>query len=173
MVELREFALTDVPVLMTWIDGPQEMLTWAGPAFSWPLDVDQLTAYAAEASGQRRIWTAVQHHSGEAVGHASLRLDPAHSSARLGRVLVAPSARGRGVGTAMLVKVLASAFDTGELERVELGVFTHNAAAVRLYERLGFACDRVIRDVEHVEGRPWSAMQMSLARPAPDGPAAT
>lgn len=170
MVELREFALTDAPVLMTWIDGPEALLTWAGPAFSWPLDEDQLTAYAAEATGRRRIWTAVQTGSGEAVGHASLRLDTVHASGRLGRVLVAPGARGRGVGTAMLVKVLTSAFDTFELDRVELGVFTHNTAAIRLYEQLGFVCDHVLRDVEHVEGRPWSAMQMSLTRPAAGAP---
>lgn len=173
MVELREFALIDAPVLMTWIDGPEELLTWAGPAFSWPLDEDQLAAYAREALGQRRIWTAVESGSGEAVGHASLRLDAVHRSGRLGRVLVAPGARGRGVGTAMLEKVLASAFDTLGLHRVELGVFTHNTGAIRLYGRLGFVCDRVLRDVEHVKGRPWSAMQMSLTKPAPGVQAAT
>jgi RimJ/RimL family protein N-acetyltransferase len=73
----------------------------------------------------------------------------------------------------MLVKVLASAFSTLELDRVELGVFTHDTGAIRLYERLGFACDCVLRDVEHVKGRPWSAMQMSLTRPAPGIQAAT
>jgi hypothetical protein len=35
-----------VRVLMTWIDRPQELLTWAGPAFSGPLYEDQLAVYA-------------------------------------------------------------------------------------------------------------------------------
>jgi len=163
----------DALVLMTWIDGPEELLTWAGPAFSWPLDEDQLAAYAGESMGQRRIWTAVESGSDEAVGHASLKLDAVHRSGRLGRVLIAPGARGHGVGTAMLEKVLASAFGALDLHRVELGVFTHNTSAIRLYERLGFVCDRVLRDVEHVNGRPWSAMQMSLTKPAPGVQAAT
>lgn len=167
VVVLREFVLADARMLIDWIDGPERLATWAGPAFSWPLDEAQLAAYAGESTGQRRIWTAVQSGSGEAVGHASLRLDPVHGIGRLGRVLVAPGARGHGVGTAMLDKVLASAFGELELRRVELGVFTHNADAIRLYERLGFVCDRVLRDVEHVKGRPWSAMQMSLTKPAP------
>ena len=51
-----------------------------------------------------------------------------------------------------------------DLRRVELGVFTHNASAVRLYERLSFVCDRVLHDVERVDGRPWCAMQMSVQR---------
>ena len=104
--------------------------------------------------------------SGEAVGHASLRLDADRPSGRLGRVLVAPGARGRGVGAAMLTQVLTQAFGELGLDRVELGVFTHNGTAVRLYERFGFTCDAVLRDVEHINGRGWSAMRMSLHRPA-------
>ena len=65
----------------------------------------------------------------------------------------------------MLTQVLAQAFGELGLERVELGVFTHNGGAIRLYERLGFVCDAVLRDVERVNGRPWSAMRMSVHKP--------
>ncbi|MFD5636666.1 GNAT family N-acetyltransferase [Streptomyces sp. NPDC127077] len=50
------------------------------------------------------------------------------------------------------------------LKRVDLGVFSHNHDAVRLYERLGFRLDRVLSDVEHINGQSWSALQMSLAK---------
>jgi RimJ/RimL family protein N-acetyltransferase len=106
----------------------------------------------------------VDSRSGEAVGHVSLRLDADGLNARLGRVLVAPDARGRGYGAAMLREVLALAFGTLGLHRVELGVFTHNSSAIRLYERLGFVCDHVLHDVERMNGRPWSAMQMSITK---------
>ncbi len=165
VVELREFTRADAVTLLAWVGGPAELLTWAGPAFSWPLDEAQLAAYSREALGVRRIWTAVEPGSGEAIGHASLRVDAVHRRARLGRVLVAPHARGRGLGVAMLTEVLTRAFGSGDVDRVELGVFTHNTRAIRLYERLGFTSDTVLPDVEHVDGRPWSAMQMSLGRP--------
>ena len=167
MVELREFDSADAGLLISWIGGPEELLTWSGPAFRWPLDPGQLGAYAAESVARRRIWTAVDARSGAAVGHASLKLETDRPSGRLGRVLVAPGARGRGVGAAMLTQVLAHAFDELGLARVELGVFTHNGSAIRLYERLGFVCDRVLHDVERVNGRPWCAMQMSVHRPVP------
>ncbi|MFI2204602.1 GNAT family N-acetyltransferase [Streptomyces sp. NPDC020192] len=167
MVELRDFTLADGRLLAAWIDGPVELMTWAGPTFDWPLNDRQLAEYAAESATPRRhTWMAWDPGSGEAVGHASVRVDAALASGRLGRVLVAPQARGRGYGAAMLERVLASAFGELDLERIDLGVFTHNTNAVRLYERLGFVCDRVLPDVEQVAGKSWSAMQMSLQRSA-------
>jgi RimJ/RimL family protein N-acetyltransferase len=169
VIELRKFVLADIGLLTAWIDGPEELMTWA-PVFSWPLEESRLAEYVAESETPgRRIWTAVDSGSGEAVGHVSLKPDEDGRNARLGRVLVSPSARGRGYGAAMLREVLALAFGPLGLHRVELGVFTHNGSAIRLYERLGFVCDTVLHDVERVNGHSWSAMQMSITKPATTG----
>lgn len=160
MIELREFALADSPFLVSWIDGPTQLLTWAGPTFTWPLDAQQLAAYATESA--RRTWMGVDSATGDPVGHASLRIDA--DTARLGRVLVAPEARGRGVGADLLTEVLMVAFGPLDLRRVTLGVFAHNTSALGLYERLGFRKDGVIEDVERVDGQAWSAVQMSQSR---------
>ncbi|MFI9810174.1 GNAT family N-acetyltransferase [Streptomyces sp. NPDC052301] len=163
-VELREFTLADGSFLMSWIPGPVELLTWAGPSFTWPLDEPQIAAYAAESAAPGRwSWMGVDSQTGQVVGHASVRVDAKGGAGRLGRVLIAPEARGRGLGAGMLKEVLAVALDLRGLQRVELGVFSHNASAVRLYERLGFQVERVLPDVEQVEGRSWSVLQMSLA----------
>ncbi|SEG87392.1 Protein N-acetyltransferase, RimJ/RimL family [Actinacidiphila yanglinensis] len=165
MVELREFEPADGRLLATWVDGPVELWRWSGKNFSWPLDEQQLAAYAAEsATPLRRSWMAVDPRDGRAVGHASVRVDAAAAGGRLGRVLVAPEARGKGFGAAMVAGVLTRAFGELGLERVELGVWDDNAAAVRLYEGLGFVCDHVLRDVTQHAGRSWSAMQMSMRR---------
>ncbi len=166
MVELRDFTLTDGRLLAAWIDGPVELWTWSGIGFSWPLDERQLAEHAAEsATPLRQSWMAIEV-SDQVVGHASVRLDAEGTSGRIGRVLVAPEARGKGVGAAMLARVLAAAFGELGLERVELGVWTDNSSAIRLYEGLGFVSDRVLRDVEQFAGKSWSAMQMSLPRSA-------
>jgi RimJ/RimL family protein N-acetyltransferase len=186
LLELREFEVADGALLKGWITGPVELLTWGGPSFTWPLDDTQLAAYAADSvAGRRPSWTAVDSATGEAIGHVSLRIgnvrspnagahtetslsDPdSLSSGRLGRVLIAPAVRGRGHAAVMLQRVLELAFGELRLERVELGVFAHNTSAVRLYERLGFQRDNVLADIEQVEGKSWSALQMSLQKPAP------
>jgi RimJ/RimL family protein N-acetyltransferase len=166
-VELRDFELVDGQLLMAWIGGPADLLTWAGSSFSYPLDEQQLAAYAARAQGpDLRSWMGRDPGTGECVGHVSLRIDAARASGRLGRVLVAPAARGRGYGAAMVERVLATAFGELGMERVELGVFVHNVSAVRLYERLGFVDDGEPRVVEQLDGRPWSAQQMVLPESA-------
>ena len=163
-VELREFTLADGSFLTSWIPGPVELLTWAGPSFTWPLDEPQTAAYAAESAAPGRwSWMGVDPQIGRVVGHASVRVAANGVAGRLGRVLIAPEARGRGLGAGMLQEALVVAFGFRGLQRVELGVFSHNVSAVRLYERLGFQVERVLPDVEQVEGRSWSALQMSLA----------
>jgi hypothetical protein len=37
LLELREFEVADGALLRAWITGPIELLTWAGPSFTWPL----------------------------------------------------------------------------------------------------------------------------------------
>ncbi|MFD7558405.1 MULTISPECIES: GNAT family N-acetyltransferase [unclassified Streptomyces] len=147
---------TDGPLLRTWVTTRAELMTWAGPSFSWPLDEAQLAAYAAEPG--RRTWTALSP-TGEPVGHVSL------SGTRLGRVLIAPGARAHGLGTALVSRAVELCFDELDLPEITLGVWAHNTAALRIYERLGFRTQQVIEDVERVDGTPWSAVQMRLPAP--------
>ncbi|MFE3740125.1 GNAT family N-acetyltransferase [Streptomyces sp. NPDC059134] len=120
VVELRAFTPADGAALASWIPGPVELLTWAGPGFTWPLDDRQLAAYAADPD--RRTWMAADQ-DGRLVGHASLRRHADGASARLGRVLVAPAARGHGHGAALLTQVLSLAFTRLGVDRIDLGVF--------------------------------------------------
>jgi RimJ/RimL family protein N-acetyltransferase len=167
MVELREFTLADAPLLTAWIEGPTELLTWAGPTFRWPLDESQLAKYASESTtGRRRSWMGLDSITGQPIGHATVGIDAEAASGRLGRVLVAPKVRGRGYGAALLGPVLTAVFEELRLERLELGVFAHNHSAIRLYERLGFVEDSVLPDVERVDGRSWSSVEMSLKKSA-------
>ncbi|MHB8926157.1 MAG: GNAT family N-acetyltransferase [Bacillota bacterium] len=54
-------------------------------------------------------------------------------------IVVTKEWRGRGVGTALIRSALAWAAESGAIEKVCLSVFSSNAGAIELYERLGFA----------------------------------
>jgi GNAT superfamily N-acetyltransferase len=58
-------------------------------------------------------------------------------NAGLYAVWIAPEARGKGVGDALITAALAWAYDQG-FDRVTLGVGDFNTTAIALYERHGF-----------------------------------
>ncbi len=57
---------------------------------------------------------------------------------------VAPSCRGMGVGTALMLKAEKCAHAMGK-QMLSLGVIAENEGAIRLYERLGYATTRTWR----------------------------
>jgi hypothetical protein len=95
-VVYRPFNMTDAPALMSWAKSADELLQWAGPNFSFPLDEEQLRAYAKGASDSRHLISGV-YGSGEVVAHAELNLLPQHRLGQVRRVAVAPRARGLGL----------------------------------------------------------------------------
>lgn len=64
---------------------------------------------------------------------------------------IAPAHRGRGLGTILLARA-AAGFRTAGIERMHLEVTTHNTAAIRLYERLGFRRAKVVYKSAEVAG---------------------
>ncbi|REE96387.1 GNAT family N-acetyltransferase [Thermomonospora umbrina] len=164
MIELRDFLPSDVPDLVSWIDGPGSLILWSGPsAFRWPLDDAQLLSSLDTERRRRRSWTAVETNAPDTpLGHISLAREPHASTGRLGRVLVSPQARGRGLGELLVTSVQQLAFNELHLHRLSLGVFAHNERALHLYERLGFVREGTLREVCWVEGVWWSTVEMGL-----------
>ncbi|GAA4077564.1 GNAT family N-acetyltransferase [Nonomuraea soli] len=161
MTDLRAFEPTDAPLVASWIDSEESLVVWSGKAaFTWPFDPRQLVAFHA-ADPTRRPYTAVDR-GGAPVGHLMLR--STGGAVRLGMVLVSPGARGHGHGEAMIVAGLAEAFASPEADSVELGVYAHNARAMRLYERLGFRPERVDERSVSVAGQWWDSVTMRLTR---------
>jgi len=68
------------------------------------------------------------------------RADPkkVRHKALIWSMYVAPHARGRGIGRALLQEALSLARSVAEFRQVTVGVNAGNAVAIRLYESLGF-----------------------------------
>jgi UDP-4-amino-4,6-dideoxy-N-acetyl-beta-L-altrosamine N-acetyltransferase len=71
-----------------------------------------------------------------------------HRTAEYGILIGESAYRGRGIALAASVCVLNFAFGELKLHRVFLHVMAHNEAAIRLYDRIGFKREGVLR--EHV-----------------------
>jgi RimJ/RimL family protein N-acetyltransferase len=166
-LDLEPFGREDFGRLLSWAPDADALLQWSGSIFTWPLDGAQLEAYLAPAllpEPTRLIWRARERAGARAVvGHAELNeVEREHGAAALARVIVDPKRRGEGLGTAMVRRVLAVAFDELGLHRVELRVFDFNTPAIAAYERLGFALEGRRRETRRVNGAYWSSLWYSM-----------
>jgi RimJ/RimL family protein N-acetyltransferase len=105
---------------------------------------------------------------GEHVGNVGLkRIDRQQRSAECFIEIGEGWARGRGVGRRAMQLLMEHAFGALGLERLWLGVFEFNRAAIRLYQALGFGPAAAYGE-HHVAGRVYRVLGMQLRRPRSD-----
>jgi RimJ/RimL family protein N-acetyltransferase len=101
--------------------------------------------------------------NGEVVGWCDIQRHPFPAHAHRGTlgIGVIPEYRGCGIGARLMDRTLTQAFATGFV-RVELSVRADNLRAQRLYEKLGFVKEGVLRDAVFVDGEFHDAIAMAL-----------
>jgi len=131
-VELREMTEADWPqVAAIWAEGiATGQATFETEPPSWPV---------FDAT-RRREGRFVAEHDGVVVGWAALApvsSRPCYEGVAENSVYVTSSARGFGVGTALMRALVAAAAAAG-IWTIQTSVFPGNAASIALHERVGF-----------------------------------
>jgi RimJ/RimL family protein N-acetyltransferase len=84
-----------------------------------------------------------------------------HRFATIGIMILQPY-QGQGYGSEAINWILDWAFETAGLHRVGIEVFEYNVGARKLYEKLGFKKEGVIREKWWHAGRFWDDIQMGM-----------
>ncbi|HEJ5354937.1 GNAT family protein [Pseudomonas aeruginosa] len=164
-LQLVPFQLEHFPILQRWFATEKELVQWAGPALRHPLSLEQMHEDLAESRRRpplRLLWSACRDD--QVIGHCQLLFDRRNGVVRLARIVLAPSARGQGLGLPMLEALLAETFADADIERVELNVYDWNAAARHLYRRAGFREEGLRRSATRVGRERWNVVLMGLLR---------
>lgn len=125
--------------------------------------LDQVAARLARG-GEDVVFGAVDSE-GVLVGVAGLRRDShrkARHRAHVWGMYVAPEARGRGLGRALLEALIAHARTLAGVERLTLSVVPGNQAARSLYLRLGFIPYGLESQAYCLDGTYWDSEHMAL-----------
>jgi RimJ/RimL family protein N-acetyltransferase len=169
MITLLPFTPADIDRLINWIPSLEALRMWTASSFGFPLTREHLEGHMRESAelGDRLLFKAVDPDEGKVIGHIELgAIDHRNRSLRLGRVLLDPQARGRGLGTGMMRSALTLSFETMfQMHRVELGVFDVNPRAIACYERAGFRYEGMSRESFLAPGSPeryWSIITMGI-----------
>jgi RimJ/RimL family protein N-acetyltransferase len=104
----------------------------------------------------------VDQASGEAVGEAVLNdWDPGNRSCSF-RIMLGPRGRDRGLGTESVRMIVGYGFEQLRMHRIALEVYSFNPRARRVYEKVGFVAEGVLRDALRWDGEWIDATVMSI-----------
>lgn len=134
---LAPFSAHLADTVASWAASPDE-LHWVAPSTQPPLTAEKVREWKRD---EGHAYILCYEPNRAPVAYAELnpmRRDPTHFW--LGHVLVCPQQRGRGIGLALVRKLIAVAFDELNSHRVSLVVFPENRAAIRCYAQAGMHC---------------------------------
>jgi len=163
-VKLTPLRADDLPAMFEWINDRESVL--------------RNSAYRPVGEAQHRAWfESVQQRAdtvifavrlvgdGRLIGSCQLHgISPVHRSAELQIRLGEPAHRGQGYGTEAVRLLLEFAFKDLNLNRVYLHVFGTNLAAIRVYEKVGFAREGLLRKAAYIDGAYVDVLVMGILR---------
>ncbi|WP_433789530.1 GNAT family N-acetyltransferase [Actinoplanes sp. CA-252034] len=173
-VILRPFTEADVPVFLEAVADP-EVARLTGSSPSDAPDEERTRAWYGSRNTQddRLDLAVVDRDSGACVGEVVLNeWDPDNRSCNFRTLLVA-AGRDRGLGTEAVRLIVGHGFERLGLHRISLEVYAHNPRARRVYEKVGFVAEGVLRQVLR-DGDDWiDATVMSILAPEWSAPPVT
>jgi RimJ/RimL family protein N-acetyltransferase len=164
MIRLGPLSDADSETLWRWINDREQVLfnapyrpvheaahrEWFGSALKRP----DAAIFAIRTIEESRLIGVCQLHS----------IHPVHRSAELQIRIGDEAWRGKGCGREAVQLLLTTGFHDLNLHRIYLHVLVGNSVAVRLYEKLGFVREGLLREAAHIDGRYQDLLVMGILR---------
>jgi RimJ/RimL family protein N-acetyltransferase len=163
LVTLRPLAETDVDHIMSWVNRPEIVGNIA--AFSGaPITRDQELAWIRSTiTSADRVWSVFASDDDRYLGQVGIHQIHARSKVgRLGAVIATKSEMGKGYGSAAIRAAIDRGFSELGLHKLWLMVFRTNERGQRLYKRLGFVEEGILREEYFHEGGWHDMVRMSM-----------
>lgn len=153
IVRIRPLERSDIPRTTEWINRPEisEIMGYL-PVLTLENQLRWFNAVKEDKS--RFIFAICDVQSGEHIGNVGLGLiDYVNRHGMLNIFIAEPAMRGKGRGTAAVRQLLDFAFSRLNLNKVYLQTSERFVEAVKVYEKLGFNKDGVLREHYYLRGR--------------------
>jgi RimJ/RimL family protein N-acetyltransferase len=163
-VVLVELSAEDSKELFGWINNREQVL------FNSPYRPIHEAAHdawfeAVRARSDLVIFGVRMASNNQLIGSAQLlNIQSIHRQAELQIRLGNVPARGQGLGTEAVQKLVSFGFVDLNLHRIFLHVFKSNEAAYRVYKKVGFQDEGLLRDAAYVDGEYVDVRVMGLLR---------
>lgn len=165
-LQLKKAYFNDFRTAYGWCENEIEVQNWAGNQIQVNMDGQALETYWQNSVVviKDKIPLAAFTDSDKLIGYVELSdINSNHKSARIEKFIIGPSSfRGRGYGTSFLEMLIDYIFDDLEFHRIDLLVIERNTGAERLYRKMGFEVEGIMRDARLYANRFFNIKIMSL-----------
>ncbi|MFC4701684.1 GNAT family N-acetyltransferase [Glaciecola siphonariae] len=136
--------------LLTWLPKGEAFVRWAGPSLDYPEDAASFEASLVVGNYQSYTLINASGDTPEILGFGQIQIWS--SRAHLGRLIIAPQYRGRGLSYILVNLLIEKAAAQHNITSVSLFVYKDNLPAVTSYQNLGFVPSAYPKEVTFVEG---------------------
>ncbi|MEF2553559.1 N-acetyltransferase family protein [Aurantimonas sp. A2-1-M11] len=151
---IRPATIEDVPALTAIYE---EAVLYGTASFELvPPDAAEMAARFQAITGQGFPYIVAEDAAGTVLGYAyanAFRTRPAYRFAVEDSVYLAPGARGRGVGTDLLMRLMELAAESGFRQMIAVIGGSDHTPSIRLHERAGFRMIGVFENSGYKFGR--------------------
>ncbi|WP_386079112.1 GNAT family N-acetyltransferase [Vreelandella sp. F11] len=131
---LRTPEQIDYQTIAAWVTDQKSCARWAGPLVPFPFAAEKLPKLLAVKGGSSYC---LSDSSNSCIGFGQFWAGK-EGAVHIGRIIIAPEARGKGVGRLLCEQLIAKARQSTGSSTVTLRVYRDNHAAHSLYSSLGF-----------------------------------
>jgi RimJ/RimL family protein N-acetyltransferase len=163
LVRLRAREPEDGDLLFAWFNDPEVTEHLGGERYPISRATEREFLARATASYQSAAFAVETLAEGRLIGGVDLRTsDPANRSATLGIAIGDKTYWDGGYGTDTMRTACRFGFESMNLHRIELTTSAENLRARRVYQKVGFREEGLLRDHRFVRGRYVDTIVMGL-----------
>ena len=167
VIQMRPYKPGDAKIIATWLGDERAFRLWSADQYEhFPIAPEDMNAYYDRSRDDGNIWGMTAFDGSSVLGHMTMRFPDAHRRVlRFGFVIVDPARRGHGCGREMLRMAIQYAFLFTRAEKISLGVFAQNEAAIRCYRACGFERPASGESRQYMlMGEIWNCIEMELPK---------
>ena len=146
---LLDFRDVHAREIFRWATSIDEVRRWAGSDTGWPVNVSEFQLWHADPD----VRPYVLCDGDTLIGYGEVWLDEAEQEVELGRIIIRPASRGRGVGRRFVRLLLERASLSGFPEAF-VRVVPDNRVAIACYRSAGFSLVPESVRVSYNQGQP-------------------
>lgn len=171
MLKLRPYKACDAQEITKWLKNEYAFRQWSADRYEkYPINPDDMNAYYDMDKNNENMWGMTAFDDTGVVGHLTMRFpNDDKNELRFGFVIIDAYKRGKGYGKEMLSLAIQYAFDLIKVQKISLGVFENNSAAIHCYKACGFKEVKLPTTESYsCMDEIWNCIEMQLLRTEPD-----